>query len=154
MSALFLELARTVLFLSSSPHTFRWRMISLMVVPTWRSGKNSSCGEACHTQAYFVCWCCCWGWTSCHNPCRQTHCHCAAKFCGDLAFAKNWKLWHRHYRGEPSLSLVLCPRTLIPSSKNMIALTNLPSTPTGPVTSRWASLFMCPLRLIPVLKMM
>ena len=22
--------------------------------PTWRSGKNSSCGEACHTQAYCV----------------------------------------------------------------------------------------------------
>ena len=32
MSSLFLELARTVLFLSSSPHTFRLRMISSMVV--------------------------------------------------------------------------------------------------------------------------
>jgi hypothetical protein len=32
MSALFLELARTVLFFSSSPHTFRLRMISSMVV--------------------------------------------------------------------------------------------------------------------------
>ena len=32
MSALFLELARTVLFLSSSPHTFRLRMISSIVV--------------------------------------------------------------------------------------------------------------------------
>ena len=32
MSALFLELARTVLFLSSSPHTFRLGMISSMVV--------------------------------------------------------------------------------------------------------------------------
>ena len=32
MSALFLELARTVLFLSSSLHTFRLRMISSMVV--------------------------------------------------------------------------------------------------------------------------
>ena len=32
MSALFLELVRTVLFLSSSPHTFRLRMISSMVV--------------------------------------------------------------------------------------------------------------------------
>ena len=32
MSALFLELARTVLFLSSSPHTFSLRMISSMVV--------------------------------------------------------------------------------------------------------------------------
>ena len=32
MSALFLELTRTVLFLSSSPHTFRLMMISSMVV--------------------------------------------------------------------------------------------------------------------------
>ena len=32
MSALFLELARTVLFLPSSPHTFSLRMISSMVV--------------------------------------------------------------------------------------------------------------------------
>ena len=32
MFALFLELARTVLFLSSSPHTFRFRRISSMVV--------------------------------------------------------------------------------------------------------------------------
>ena len=32
MSALFLELARTVIFLSSSPHTFILRMISSMVV--------------------------------------------------------------------------------------------------------------------------
>ena len=32
MSALFLELARTVIFLSSSPHTVRLRMISSMVV--------------------------------------------------------------------------------------------------------------------------
>ena len=32
MSSLFLELARTVLFLSSSPYRFRLRMISSMVV--------------------------------------------------------------------------------------------------------------------------
>ena len=32
MSTLFLELARTVLFLSSSPHKFRLRMISSIVV--------------------------------------------------------------------------------------------------------------------------
>ena len=32
MSVLFLELARTILFLSSSPHTFKLRMISSMVV--------------------------------------------------------------------------------------------------------------------------
>ena len=32
MSELFMELARTILFLSSSPHTFRLKMISSMVV--------------------------------------------------------------------------------------------------------------------------
>ena len=39
---------------------------------------------------------------------------------------------NRHYRGEPSLSLVLCPPTQIPSSNNMISITNLPSTAAGP----------------------
>ena len=45
MSVLFLELARIVLFLSSSPHTFRLRMISSMLVlaPHGEVGKNSSC---------------------------------------------------------------------------------------------------------------
>ena len=38
--------------------------------------------------------------------------------------------------GKPSLSLVPCPQTLMPSSNNKISLTNLPSTPTGPVASR------------------
>ena len=42
MSALFLELARPVLFLSSSPQTFRMRMISSMVVlaPHGEVAKN------------------------------------------------------------------------------------------------------------------
>ena len=44
--------------------------------------------------------------------------------------------WYRHYRGEPSLSLVLCPTTLIPSSNNMNSLTNPPSTLAGPGASR------------------
>ena len=151
MSVLFLELARTVLLLSSSPQ----RMIFSMVVldPHGGVAKNNSCGEACHTQAYFVCWCCGWGWTSCHNPWKQTHCHCVAKFCAGKEFAMTWKLCHRHYRGEPSLSLVHFPPTLIPSGNNMIFLTNLPSTPAGPVASRWAPLFMCSLKLILVLKM-
>ena len=33
MSALFFEVARTVLFFSSFPYTFRLRMISSMVIP-------------------------------------------------------------------------------------------------------------------------
>ena len=46
------------------------------------------------------------------------------------------RLCHSHYRGEPFLSFVYCPPTLIPASSNMISLTNLPSTPEGPVASR------------------
>ena len=44
--------------------------------------------------------------------------------------------------GVNPLSLVLCPPTLIPSSNDMISLTNLPSTPAGPGASRCAPLFM------------
>ena len=42
MFALFLELARTILFISSSPHTFRLRMIPSMVVfdPHGEVAKN------------------------------------------------------------------------------------------------------------------
>ena len=42
MSDLFLDLTRTILFLSSSPHTFRLRMISSMVVlaPHGEVAKN------------------------------------------------------------------------------------------------------------------
>ena len=38
--------------------------------------------------------------------------------------------------GVNPLSLVLCPHTLIPSSNDMISLTNLPLTPAGPGASR------------------
>ena len=38
--------------------------------------------------------------------------------------------------GVNHLSLVLCPPKLIPSSNNMISLTNLPSTPAGPGARR------------------
>ena len=38
--------------------------------------------------------------------------------------------------GMNPLSLVLCPPTLIPSSNNMISLTNLPSAPAGPGASK------------------
>ena len=154
MSALFLELARTVLFLSSSPHTFEdwgWSP-QWWPLPHMEKWQNSFCGEASHTQAYCVCWWCCLGWTSC-----QTHAGkhdatvlpnlCWLGICKDLAALsqtlQEWTL---------SLSLVLCPLTLIPSSNNMISLTSLPSIPAGPVTSRWAPLFICSLMLILVLK--
>ena len=51
------------------------------ICPTRRSYNSSSCGEACHTQASGVCWCCCWSQTSSHNPCRQKHGYCATKCC-------------------------------------------------------------------------
>ena len=68
MSALFLELARTVLFLSSSPlptHSDWGWSPQWWSLPYMEKCKNSSCSEACHTQAHCVCCCCCWGWTSC-----------------------------------------------------------------------------------------
>ena len=39
-------------------------------------------------------------------------------------------------RGEPFLSLLICPPTLIQSSNNMFSLTNLPSTHAVPGASR------------------
>ena len=57
MSALFLELTITTLFLSSSPPHVQIEDDLLNSGPwtTWKSGKNSSCVDACHTQAYCVC---------------------------------------------------------------------------------------------------
>ena len=74
---------------------------------------------------------------------------CWLGICKDLkALSQTLQGWTR------SLSCALSPPTLIPSSNNMISLTNLPSTPRGPVASRWAPLFICSLKLILVLKMM
>ena len=77
MSALFLELARIVLFISFSLTSSDWEWY-----PQWSNCKSASCGEACHTQASYVCSCCFFGWTSCHKPCRQAYGHCAAIFLG------------------------------------------------------------------------
>ena len=57
-------------------------------------------------------------------------------------------------RGNHLSLMCFVPPTLIPSSNNMISLTNLPSTPAGPGASRWAPFFMCSLKLIIVLKVM
>ena len=74
MSALFLELARAVLFFLLLPSHIQIEddLLNGGSCPTWRNGKSSFCGEACHTQASCVCWCCWWGKFSYHNPCRQT----------------------------------------------------------------------------------
>ena len=102
MSALFLELARTVLFVSSSPHMFKLRMIFSMVTFALHGEMAKTLPVVrLVTQAYCVYWCCCWGWTSCHNPCRQTH-----GICKDLkALSQTLQGW------TLSLSCVLSPHT-------------------------------------------
>ena len=52
-----------------------------------------------------------------------------------LGICKDLKALSQTLQGELSHSLVLCPFTLIPSSNNMISLTNLPLKPVGPSTS-------------------
>ena len=52
--------------------------------------------------------------------------------------AKTWKPCHRHYRCEPSFSIVLCHLTLISSSYKLNSVLNPPLTPPGPGASRWA----------------
>ena len=47
--------------------------------------------------------------------------------CAGEALAKTKKHCHRHYRGEPFLSVVIWPPTLIPSTNNMSFLKKLPS---------------------------
>ena len=53
-----------------------------------------------------------------------------------LSVGKDLNPCNRHYRGEPSLSLVLCSLKMITSINNMNSLTNLPSTPPVPGASR------------------
>ena len=96
----------------------------------------------------------------CHKHCSHTPCHCAA-----TSFA--CKCCHRHYRVKPSLTLLCCTcvlhqllaavkphvtvlagkvsssPALLLSSNSMNCPTNMPSTPVGPVASRWRNWFNC-----------
>ena len=86
MSALFLEPAKTVLFLSFSPHTFRVRMISSMVVlaphgevakplPVVRFATHKLFVSVdADVGVEFLA-------STLQGPGRQTHGHCAAKCC-------------------------------------------------------------------------
>ena len=129
MSALFLELARTVLFLSSSPHTFRLRMISSMVVlaPHGEVAKTLPVVRLA-THKLIVSVDAVVGVELLATTLAGKH---MATVLPNFVLAR-----HLHYRDEPSLSLVLCPPTGIPSSNKMISLTNLPSTPAGAGASR------------------
>ena len=144
MSALFQDLARTVLFLSSSPHTFRLRMISSMVVfILWWGFPHTSL--LCLLMLLL-------GLNFLQQPLQANTLPLWCQILCWLGICKELKALSQTLQGW-TLSLS-CPPTLIPSSDNIISLTNLPSTPADPVASRWAPLFMCPLKLILVLKMM
>ena len=123
MSTLFLELAKTVLFLSSSPHTFKLRMISSMVV-------LATHGEVAKTLPVVR--------LATHKLIVSVDAVVGVELLASILADKHTATVHcnRHYRVEPSLSLVICPPTLIPSSNNMISITNLPLTPAGPGASR------------------
>ena len=137
MSALFLELARKVFFLSSSLHTFRLRRISSMVVlaPYGEVAKNLPLVRlATHKLLVSV------------DAVLGVELLATTPAGKHIAFLLQNFVMARHLQrlesfvtditGMNPLSL-LCfvPFTLIPSSNNMISLTNLPSKPSGPGAS-------------------
>ena len=137
MSALFLELARTVLFLSSSPHTFRLRMISSMVVlaPHGEVAKTLPVVRLA-THKLIVSVDAVVGVELLATTLAGKH---MATVLPNFVLARHLQRLESFVTditGVNPLSLVLCPPTLIPSSNNMISLTNLPSTPAGPGASR------------------
>ena len=132
MFALFLELARAALFFSSSPHMFRLRMIFSIVVlaPLGEMAKSPPVVRlATHKLILSIDAVPDLGLNFLPQP---LHANTLPLCCQMLCWLSTCK-----DRVEPSLSLMLCPPTLIPSSDNMISLTKLPSTPAGPVASRW-----------------
>ena len=137
MSALFLELARTVLFLSSSPHTFRLRMISSMVVlaPHGEVAKTLPVVRLA-THKLIVSVDAVVGVELLATTLAGKH---MATVLPNFVLARHLQRLESFVTditGVNPLSLVLCPPTLIPSSNNMISLTNLPLTPAGPGASR------------------
>ena len=137
MSALFLELARTVLFLSSSPHMFRLMMISSMVVlsPHGDLAKNLPVVKlAIHKLIVSV------------DAVVGVELLATTPTGKHMASVLPNFVLARHLQRLESfvtyntvvnpLSLVLCRPTLIPFSNNMIFLINLSLTPTGPGARR------------------
>ena len=117
MSALFLKLAITVLFLSSSPLMFQLRMISSMVVlaPHGDVAKTLPVVRlAIHKLIVSVD--AVVGVELLSTTLAGKH---IATVLPNVVLARHLQ---RHYRGEPSLSLVLYPPTLIPSSSLKLIL--------------------------------
>ena len=138
MSALFLELATAALFFSSSPHAFRLRMIFLIVVlaPLGEVAKSLPVVRLA-THKLIVSVDAVLGVEFLATNLAGKH---IATVLPNFVLAKHLQRLESFVTditGVNPLSLVLCPPTLIPSSDNMISLTNLPSTPAGPVASRW-----------------
>ena len=113
MYALFLELARTVVFFSSSPHLFRLRMISSMVV-------LAPVGEVAKTPPMVR--------LATHKLIVSVDADVGVELLATTLAGK--------HIATVLPNLMLCPPTLIPSSDIIISLTNLPSTPAGPVASK------------------
>ena len=137
MSALFMELARTVLVLSSSPHTFRLRIISLVVLAPHGEAAKTLPVVRLATKKLIVSVEAVVGVELFATTLAGKH----------MATLLQKNLSGRHLQRlegfvteitgvNPLYLLCFVPPTLIPSSNNMISLTNLPSTPAGPGTSR------------------
>ena len=125
MSALFLELARTVLFLSSSPHMFSLRMISSMLVLA-PHGEVAKTGVRLATHKFIV---------SVDAVVRVELL--ATTLAGKhmATVLPNFVLARQLQRiesfvtditGVNPLSLVLCPPTVIPSSNTIISSQTCP----------------------------
>ena len=144
MSFLLLEPARTTLFLSSSPHTFRLRMVSSMVVLAPHGGVVKTLPMVrLATHKLIVSVDAVVGVELLATTLAGKH---IATVLPNFVLARHLQRLESFVTditGVNPLSL-LCfvPPTLIPSSNNMISLTNLPSKPAGPVASRGANLFL------------
>ena len=133
MSALFLELARIILFLSSSPHTFRLRMISsIVVLASYGEVPNNLPVMRFATHKLIVSVDAVVGVDLCATTLAGKH---MATVLPNFVLARHLQRLESFVTDITgvtlSLSLVHCPLTLIPSSNNMISLTILPSTPAG-----------------------
>ena len=133
MSALFLELARIILFLSPSPHTFRLRMVSSIVVlaPYGEVPKNLPVLR-CATYKLIVSVDAVVGVELLATTLAGKH---LATVLPNFVLARHLQRLESFITDitevNPFSLLCFVPPTLIPSSNNMISLTNLPSTPAG-----------------------
>ena len=138
MSALFLELTRTVLFPSSFTMRFRLRVLSSMVVlaPHGEVAKDLPVVRLT-TKKLLVSVDAVVGLELLATTLAGKH---MATVLPKFVLVRRWQRLESlvtDITGVNPLSL-LCfvPPTLIPSSNEMISLTNLPSTPAGPGASR------------------